>query len=660
MPFSQRVHGKSSAPGCFASRRWAAGISGRVGSLLLILTFVLGCETWPNSSDVPVLQTDPHLEADASPWTSLNPSDSNADFDFVVISDRTGGHREGVFAEAMKKVNLVQPAFVMSVGDLIEGYSEDKDELVGQWDEIAEMVSPLQMPFFYVAGNHDMSNAVMSQLWKDRFGPSYYSFTYKDVLFVVLNSELFGMVSDPRRPVPGPESQEEQMRWLDDVLSENSSRRYTFVIIHQPLWDNPRLHPDWKKVEGWLGSRPYTVFAGHFHAYTKHVRHDRRYITLATTGGGSGLRGLDHGEFDHFMLVSMREGGPVFANLLLEGVHGEDVRSAETRRRMGQLESALTMVSEEPVDSEFREGNVEFEVTNPGVETLSVQASFESAGNLDISEDGLAAKIAPGEKRRFSVELRAAEGTQDLRDTAIPLARWRLEGVKENGAPLVVEREAWLLPRARFLLPRAQGDMRIDGQLADWDGLPFSAEPLEGSESGASFRFGVAYDDDFLYLAADVSDPTPVHVSGRIAREQDALLLNIDARPDPERSVSGQDYFSAIKGGVLRQLLIAWLTPLETQADSLLLRMLAPLPEGILQGSAMREGGYVVEIAIPAAWLDERQGRAWEAVRIELSAQDFHEPGGEPATTVFRPGRFDRGGVLPMPGSGTFERPPDS
>ena len=36
-----------------------------------------------------------------------------------------------------------------------------------------------------------------------------------------------------------------------------------------------------------LGQRDYTVFAGHSHRHVKIVRHDRRYITLATTGGNS-------------------------------------------------------------------------------------------------------------------------------------------------------------------------------------------------------------------------------------------------------------------------------------------------------------------------------------------------------------------------------------
>ena len=62
----------------------------------------------------------------ATPWTSLEVNDAPEDFHFVVVTDRTGGHREGVFPSAMPRVNLLEPAFVTSVGDLIEGYTEDR------------------------------------------------------------------------------------------------------------------------------------------------------------------------------------------------------------------------------------------------------------------------------------------------------------------------------------------------------------------------------------------------------------------------------------------------------------------------------------------------------------------------------------------------------
>lgn len=43
-------------------------------------------------------------------------------FTFAIVSDRTGWHRPGVFESAMARLNWLSPDFVMSVGDLIEGY----------------------------------------------------------------------------------------------------------------------------------------------------------------------------------------------------------------------------------------------------------------------------------------------------------------------------------------------------------------------------------------------------------------------------------------------------------------------------------------------------------------------------------------------------------
>jgi len=45
------------------------------------------------------------------------------------------------------------------------------------------------MPFFYVPGNHDVANPTETEVWKERFGRSYYHFLYKDVLFLAVNSD---------------------------------------------------------------------------------------------------------------------------------------------------------------------------------------------------------------------------------------------------------------------------------------------------------------------------------------------------------------------------------------------------------------------------------------------------------------------------------------
>ena len=328
-------------------------------------------------------QIDAETSESATPWTGLTANDAEEDFHFVVVSDRTGGARPGVFESSLPKVNLLEPAFVVSVGDLIEGYTEDQDRLDAEWDEIEGFVDQLEVPFFYVAGNHDMNNAVMAETWRVRFGPSYYRFVYKNVLFLVLNSELFGMVSDPDKPVPGPWTQAEQLAFVERTLREVPDPHWTIVLVHQPLWDyrdGPR--GDWPAVEQMLGGRDYTVFAGHFHRYVKHVRNDRRYITLATTGGGSSLRGTPFGEFDHVAWVTMTANGPRIANLMLDGIHDENVVTAARRAAIGTMASAVRSLPAFGGGQMFDSGIVAFEVGNGGADDMRV--AFNVAPGPDL------------------------------------------------------------------------------------------------------------------------------------------------------------------------------------------------------------------------------------------------------------------------------------
>ena len=98
-------------------------------------------------------KVDPNLKVQvseqANPWTHLNLYNNPDNFQFAIVSDRTGGHRPGVFAAAVEKLNLLKPEFVISVGDLIEGYTQDEGELNSQWDEFDGLVNKLQMNFFF-------------------------------------------------------------------------------------------------------------------------------------------------------------------------------------------------------------------------------------------------------------------------------------------------------------------------------------------------------------------------------------------------------------------------------------------------------------------------------------------------------------------------------
>ena len=89
----------------------------------------------------------------ANPWTTTTLARDSAAFRFVIFCDRAGDLRPGVFEQAVAKANLLKPDLAVCVGDLIVG-CEDSAEVERQWDEFDGIVRGLEMPFFYVPGNH--------------------------------------------------------------------------------------------------------------------------------------------------------------------------------------------------------------------------------------------------------------------------------------------------------------------------------------------------------------------------------------------------------------------------------------------------------------------------------------------------------------------------
>ena len=146
-----------------------------------------GCEqtdtvTQEKSQEASAFLFDEAAFPGARPWTSENFRNDPADFQFAIIGDRTGGANVlGTFELGMDQLNLLQPEFVINVGDIIEGYAEDRAELIGMWEEAEVVTGKLQMPFFYTRGNHDVSYPGGKEMWLERRGPNYYHFVYRDV-----------------------------------------------------------------------------------------------------------------------------------------------------------------------------------------------------------------------------------------------------------------------------------------------------------------------------------------------------------------------------------------------------------------------------------------------------------------------------------------------
>ncbi len=272
----------------------------------------------------------------ATPWTHQEFA-GDEQFHFAVVSDNAANPRAGIFPAAVAKLQWLRPDFVLSVGDFIHGYGKDSQPLTDEAvvrekrREFDAMLQGLSMPFYRVCGNHDLNNDVSAGIWKDLYGPSFYSFEYKNVLFICLNSQ------DGKNHKAGISP--DQIAWAKDTLAQHSDARWVCLFFHQPLWmeddkrldqakdgDKPPSLTGFNEIEELLAGRNYTVFAGHHHRYGKWIRNGNRYFRLATTGGQSALGGPETGQFDHVAWVTMTDDGPVLCNLLLEGILDEDAK----------------------------------------------------------------------------------------------------------------------------------------------------------------------------------------------------------------------------------------------------------------------------------------------------------------------------------------------
>lgn len=281
----------------------------------------------------------------AKPWTHERFDDSGDSFAFAIVSDLESGYRPGVFEVAAAQLALLRPAFVLTVGDMIDGGKEDEARLQAEWDEFDARLKALNAPFFHLGGNHDLTNPTQRRVWERRYGPRYYHFSYRGVLFLVMDTEDYSQArmeeiyrqraeyiamrkTDPAKARTLPyatlmearvgEVSEAQSAYFEGVLKNNPNARWTFVLMHKPAWRRGDDH-GLKRIEAALKGRPHTVLNGHVHRYSHEVRGGVDYITLGTTGGERGFDG-SKGAMDHMMWVTMTEDGPAFANLRLDGV----------------------------------------------------------------------------------------------------------------------------------------------------------------------------------------------------------------------------------------------------------------------------------------------------------------------------------------------------
>jgi len=348
-------------------------------------------------------------------------------FHFVIYGDRTGGPPSGldVLRQAVRDTNLLDPDLVLTVGDLIPGYTSGKTWLK-QAKTYRGIMQGLRMPWFPVAGNHDVywrwgkrPRNENDKNYEAQFGPLWYWFAHKQTAFVVLYSDE----GDPKTGVKGfhkPRQQQmskRQMDWLTQVLARTKDKQHVFVFLHHPRWISARYPKNnWRKVHKILAGagNVRAVFAGHIHRMHYGGKRDGiAYYTLATTGGSKAVDLPGAGYLHHMNVVTVRKDRISVAALPVGQVI--DPRQF-TPKRLAEIDRLrrLQPVFEKPLMLDAKgavRSSYSFTLENPTRRPIAVTIGFTSRDRAwSFTPEHVHLQLAPGQRKqfRFRIERPAA------------------------------------------------------------------------------------------------------------------------------------------------------------------------------------------------------------------------------------------------------------
>jgi len=455
------------------------------------------------------------------PWTA-DPDK----FSFIILGDRRGGGEENwpIFDRAVEEMSLLNPDFVIMVGDLIPGSTEDTARLATQWEEFWRHANALRVPFLYLPGNHDVTNPLMLRWWKEKYGRTYYAFLYRGCHFLALNTE------ELRQGGRGSFG-EEQVRWAIAELERVKGARHTFIFMHKPTWqDRPEQHnrEEWQQIEATLGDRKYTVFAGHRHNLAVQWRDNRRYFVLSATGAGlrpSEVKEL--GAFHHYTYVSVDGDSAHVAFVEPGSVWPPDVAGEEFKAAAYRLVRMEAHLPRELRPGEMATGFVTT-VRNDLPDTVSATIVLSGTGahgwQLARGADSTTVTVPPGSREQVELSFLAPREHLPERPVVRITTRYHRKELYSLSrlAPLFPDSALRSVPEWEVVGPFPGGPMVLDAPdpRAAMPWLFDVRGPENGWMSGAMFRAG---DEERTWRTARADDDGRLDMGPVIGAPRQAL-----------------------------------------------------------------------------------------------------------------------------------------
>ncbi len=154
-------------------------------------------------------------------------SQPDSSYSFYVAGHAYGAHAGkniGLHPPLLEKLNQNQDSSAVALfltGDIVNQSNS------ASWDQVEKELAELNLNSYYVMGNHD-NNLTGYEVFRKKHGGAYYSFIYKNELFVVLNS------TESDRSIS-----QVQLKFIDDVFANTDANwERAFIFFHEVIWNS--------------------------------------------------------------------------------------------------------------------------------------------------------------------------------------------------------------------------------------------------------------------------------------------------------------------------------------------------------------------------------------------------------------------------------------
>jgi hypothetical protein len=313
---------------------------------------------------------------------------------------------------------------------------------------------------------------------------------------------------------------------------------------------------------------------------------------------------------------------------MLDGIAPKDITSTATHEYRRELDQNTVVGAEPVLTGPVARGSMSTRVViSNGTDVVQTfDGTWQPREGLSFSPAQLNVVLDPGQARAWDVTI-ATRHPLPVSDIISPAIDWTRTFTPQGYDEVSQDWQTFVPIDTLHPCVPARESIVVDGDLSDWPVLPYCVdtenrmywnENWDGPDD-SSFVFGVARDDDYIYIGLDATDDALMVDKAPVPWQQDSISITFDARPRTGRvgRVWVNEQFDTH--------LLYYLSPSLT--NGMIWYVQEKAPEGSQAVCVPTDTGLALEIAIPVDYLDELQGGDWQDFQLNISMNDVDPVG---------------------------------